>query len=1786
MNIKFLRRSVLQRVSSRAVCVRLIVLSSVLFHVGCNDLGSITTTLENKCSKNPESANCQSYKTVELSDNPSTVEIKNSERNSTLVVSSGDLEGLSVYLEKGSFDGSLNLTIGLEWFQPDVNLVGASGSQLTNSFGLGKDELMPKLSVVGSTRLIKPAKLTLPTAMTDFMTRDELDMFLIELTNQSGKITVIPNADILVTGTGINTTYSIMLPEWGHMKVLSGKPIEAPDVTAPTVTLTSSAGTTTNVSPIPVTITFSEDVTGFAADDLIVGNGTVTELTGSGTTYTASIAATTQGSVTIDIAAKAAIDAAQNPSSAATQLSIVYDANVPSVGAFSASTGVGNTGFTLNWTAASDSVTPTADLHYLVCSGANTAAINTVSECESMQGTANLVMDWTANTRTKVLTGLSPSTTYYYNVLVRDGAGNKAIYGGRTQSTTADTTAPTPGAFVASTGVGNTGFTLNWSAGSDNVTPAADLQYLVCSGASAGAINTVTECRNTRGTANLVQDWTPNILSITINSRTPATTYYYNVLVRDAAGRESVYGGRTQSTTADTTAPTPGDPSTITPSSVNESSMTLSWSAGTDNVTAASSLEYYVCSGASTANIDSVSECENATQVMDWTTDTLTTSVSGLTPSTPYHYNVLVRDSAGNKNFYTPITQATTADITPPTVGSSSTTTDISLSSITLAWTAASDTITPTANLQYYTCRATSDANINTATKCEDADTHQVMNWTTNTLTTASSGLTPGTTYFFRTLVRDGAGNKAIYASMSATTPVVFSTTTNGERDSSSQHTFYDSVHDRHWIFYLDGSDLKYRYSADNITWTAGTAMTAPATKFAMHYKAISGTPYVFMVNEASSFDIVVRRGTLSNSGVTFGNPVTVFDGTSLSDSYKGYAVVTDDTNLWVASSKFNGTAWQAMVRESTNGADADIDLPFWQTASNLGALSPNHKAITLLPKGGEDIYAVYKDGEAVMGYTMTSGTWSAVHTGGDLAWLSLSGANGTNGWVSAAVWIGSDLYIGGSFTTAGGVSANGVAKWDGTSWSALGAGVGGVSEMAVIGSDLYVAGQFTTAGGIAANRIAKWNGTSWSALGSGVAGSSSYAVISALAVNGSDLYVGGQFITAGGISANGVAKWNGSSWSTLGAGVFGVNAMALMGSDLYVAGNFSTAGEVSANSIAKWNITTSTWSTLGSGVNNNVYALAVSGTDLYVGGMLTTAGGVSASRVAKWNSTTSTWSALGSGVSSWAPLAIVVSGSDVYVGGDFPTAGGVTVNNIAKWNITTSTWSTLGSGVSGAPSNHQGQVSMLAIKEGELYMGGLFTTAGGTSASNLAKWSGSSWSAIGSSGANTVHNASTAFAVIGTDLYLGGDFTTIGGISANRIAKWNGSSWSTLGSGLNGKVTALAASGSDLYVGGSFTTAGGSSANNIAKWNSTTSTWSALGSGVNNQVSALAVSGNDLYVGGNFTTAGGNSANYVAKWNATTSTWSALGSGVGGSVNALAVNGSDLYVGGGFTTVDGIGSSGKYIAKWDGSSWSALGSTASSAIVALAVIGTDVYAGGYFSEFIGGSWWHDRMAKWNGSSWSRLGSGSGIFHVSTLLASGTDLYVGGLFSNAGGVSANNVAKWNGSSWSALGSGSVSTVTAIALSGNQVFTGSTSGVSVFTSAITSTSHPISAAVNNTNDLTLTYIDSAGLVKAKTFTSGAWTAATNIQATGASSAPQISSVPGTDDFVAFWYRSGAWEYKRYDGTTWDASATTLIPASVNSRYASCDPFAGDSIIKCIATSKTSSPFDVTTWSMTP
>ncbi len=123
------------------------------------------------------------------------------------------------------------------------------------------------------------------------------------------------------------------------------------------------------------------------------------------------------------------------PASQAT--SATADSTAPTVGTAISFSSVASTTLSVNWGAATDGVTPQANLEYrIVKDNAATTNIDTVAEVDAKSG-GDLLQDYTANITTKAVTGLTASTTYHFAVVVRDAAGNKAIYAPASQATTA-----------------------------------------------------------------------------------------------------------------------------------------------------------------------------------------------------------------------------------------------------------------------------------------------------------------------------------------------------------------------------------------------------------------------------------------------------------------------------------------------------------------------------------------------------------------------------------------------------------------------------------------------------------------------------------------------------------------------------------------------------------------------------------------------------------------------------------------------------------------------------------------------------------------------------------------------------------------------------------------------------------------------------------------------------------------------------------------------------------------------------------------------------------------------------------------------------------------------------------------------------------------------------------------------------------------------------------------------------------------------------------------------------
>lgn len=307
----------------------------------------------------------------------------------------------------------------------------------------------------------------------------------------------------------------------------------------------------------------------------------------------------------------------------------------------------------------------------------------------------------------------------------------------------------------------------------------------------------------------------------------------------------------------------------------------------------------------------------------------------------------------------------------------------------------------------------------------------------------------------------------------------------------------------------------------------------------------------------------------------------------------------------------------------------------------------------------------------------------------------------------------GEALFVGGDFDNAGGSPAANLAKWNGTSWSAVGGGVNGVVRaLAVHNGALAVGGQFSMAGMVQANNVALWNGVAFSALGTGTS-----AMVRALASFGGALVAGGEFASAGGVTVNYVARWNGAAWSDMAGGMSAmgvgatpiVRALAAFSGELIAGGGFTIAGGVPVNYIARWNGTS--WLPLGSGMDQAVHALGLLGADLVAGGAFNFSSGVFTSHVARWNG--SFWSAFGLGRPAEVSALSVFNGA-LIAGGGFTGLGPNGADSLARWNG--ATWDPLGAGV-------DDRVDALAAFDDELIAGGAFLMAGGSPSAYFARW-------------------------------------------------------------------------------------------------------------------------------------------------------------------------------------------------------------------------------------------------------------------------------------------------------------------------------------------------------------------------------------------------------------------------------------------------------------------------------
>ncbi len=218
----------------------------------------------------------------------------------------------------------------------------------------------------------------------------------------------------------------------------------------------------------------------------------------------------------------------------------------------------------------------------------------------------------------------------------------------------------------------------------------------------------------------------------------PSTLYHFRVRSRDANNLEVVSPDSTFTTTAqaDTTPPTL---SAVTATNLTPTSATITW---TTNEPADSQVEY----GTTTSYGQS-------TPLNSAMVTSHPVSLTGLTPSTLYHYRVKSKDAAGNPATSNDFT-FTTGNLPPPPIISNVAASNITLTSATITWATdkPADSQVEYGTTTSYGFISPLDASLVTS--------HSVV----------LSGLQSGTLYHYRVRSKDAAGSIAVLGDFTFTT--------------------------------------------------------------------------------------------------------------------------------------------------------------------------------------------------------------------------------------------------------------------------------------------------------------------------------------------------------------------------------------------------------------------------------------------------------------------------------------------------------------------------------------------------------------------------------------------------------------------------------------------------------------------------------------------------------------------------------------------------------------------------------------------------------------------------------------------------------------------------------------------------------------------------------------------------------------------------------------------------------------------------------------------------------
>jgi hypothetical protein len=445
------------------------------------------------------------------------------------------------------------------------------------------------------------------------------------------------------------------------------------------------------------------------------------------------------------------------------------------------------------------------------------------------------LQDGTDTLTSKGIQGLSTSTTYFFRVRGNNGGNAVAGSEGATWSQTLRITTPSavvphaPTSLTVS-GITSSGFVLDWTSSTYN-------------GGSA-ITNFTVELSRDGGTT-----WTPARASVSTSTRAtvtgaaPGTEYLIRVTAVNAAGASEYLAGSVR-----TLAVVPGAPLSLASTSVNSTSLTLTWNLPTSN--GGADISDYKVEFSSNGGRAWNEIVHDASAVRSF-------NVTGLTRATSYQFRVTAKNSIGYGVASSVHSITTLADV--PGAPTSLTKASITSSGISLGWTAPANN--GGAAVSDYKVEVSRDSGSTWSTIPRAVSTSRTL---------AVKGLAPGTAYQVRVSAKNSAGFSSFLTGSFTTLATVPGTITN----LSTSNVLGTSLTLTWDLPASNGgaaiSNYQIQVSSNGTKFTNISKAVSNSRTFNVTSGLAAGTKYWFRVAAINS----IGTGTISNAveAVTVGN--------------------------------------------------------------------------------------------------------------------------------------------------------------------------------------------------------------------------------------------------------------------------------------------------------------------------------------------------------------------------------------------------------------------------------------------------------------------------------------------------------------------------------------------------------------------------------------------------------------------------------------------------------------------------------------------------------------------------------------------------------------------------------------------------------------------------------------------------------------------------------------------------------------------------------------------------